>query len=147
MNIFERLRADHDTQRQLIGELVETQGASPERVLLFQMLRAELSAHAGAEERHFYVPLMKADLTQEKARHSVAEHKELDDLVERLDRYDPSGSAWLPAAQALRRKLEHHLEEEEREVFPLAGKALSEVQKSSLAADYDDDMSRRRPAG
>ncbi len=146
MNIFERLRADHDTQRQLINDLVETEGDSPERAEIFAALRVELSAHAGAEERHFYVPLMEADLTQEKARHSVAEHKDLDDLVERLERYDPSGSAWLPAAEDLRHKLEHHLEEEEREVFQLAGKALGETQKSSLAADYDDDMARRRAA-
>ena len=57
--IFERLRHDHDRQRQLIDDLVETQGESAERRNVFDELKRELDAHAKHEERHFYVPLMK----------------------------------------------------------------------------------------
>jgi hemerythrin-like domain-containing protein len=142
--IFEALRDDHDTQRTLIDLLVETTGDSEERRELFARVRRELTAHAGAEERHFYVPLMGADTTQEKARHSVAEHNELDELIERLEEYDRSGSAWLPTAEELRERLLHHLDEEEQAVFPLAGKVLTPSEKRSLAADYKTDMARRR---
>lgn len=144
MNIFEALRTDHDIQRELISRLVATTGDTEERRQIFTSLRTELAAHAGAEERCFYIPLMETDLTQEKARHSVAEHKELDDLVEKLETYDPSGPAWLPAAEELEHRLLHHLEEEEREVFQLAGKALTEEAKLDLATDYRDDIGRRR---
>jgi len=142
--IFEALRADHDAQRTLINTLVETEGDSEGRNELFAKLRQELSAHAGAEERYFYVPLMEIDLTQEAARHSVAEHKELDDFIEKLEGYDMSGSQWIQTARELRERLLHHLEEEEIEVFPVAGKALSDAQKIELASDYGDDMQRRR---
>ena len=71
MNIFEALRSDHSRQRDLVERLLATHGASEERKDLFDRLSAELEAHAGAEERYFYVPLMEHDLTQTKARHSV----------------------------------------------------------------------------
>ncbi len=144
MTIFEALRADHETQRTLADLLTKTKGDSDGRNELFARLKRELEAHAGAEERYFYVPLMEHDLTQEKARHSVAEHKELDDLVEKLEEYDMSGSQWLQTAEELAHLLTHHLDEEEQEVFQLAGKALSEAEKTSLADAYDADMERRR---
>lgn len=144
MNIFEALRSDHERQRSLVDRLLQTEGDSPERRDLFARLKVELEAHAGAEERFFYVPLMEHDLTQEKARHSVAEHKELDDHVERLESYDMSGPQWIQAAKELAHRLEHHLDEEEREVFQMAGKALTESEKQDLADGYADDMDRRR---
>lgn len=142
--IFEALRADHETQRTLIGILAETHGDSAGRNEVFARIRRELIAHAAAEERYFYVPLMQFDVTQEQARHSVAEHKELDDLVEQLEGYDMSGPQWLQTARELRTRLLHHLDEEEREVFPVAGRVLTDEAKSSLAADYLDDMQRHR---
>jgi hemerythrin superfamily protein len=88
--IFEALRTDHDTQRTLVDLLTRTKGASDGRAELFTRLKDQLQAHAAAEERYFYVPLIERDLTQDKARHSVAEHKELDDYIERLEGYDLS---------------------------------------------------------
>jgi len=140
--IFDALRKDHDQQRKLVKDLLETEGESSERESLFDQLEAQLAAHAAAEERFFYVPLMQVDMTQENARHSVAEHKELDDLVEQLNGYDMSSSQWLITARELAERLEHHLDEEEVEVFPVAGKALSEEDKITLAASYSADMER-----
>ncbi len=144
MTIFEAIRDDHDTQRTLIDLLVQTEGDSDGRNELFARLKRELTAHAGAEERYFYVPLMEVDLTQDAARHSVAEHKELDDFVEQLEEYDMSGSQWLQTAKELAERLLHHLAEEEKEVFPVAGKALTDEQKESLADEYRADMERRK---
>lgn len=144
--IFEALRADHVIQRRLADLLIKTEGDSEGRVELFQRLRRELEAHADAEERFFYVPLMEHDLTQEKARHSVAEHKELDDYVEELEEIDRSSSAWISTAKKLAERLEHHLDEEEHEVFQVAGKALPESAKTGLASDYRAEMDRRREA-
>ena len=144
MTIFESLRDDHDTQRTLIDLVTKTEGDSEGRNELWAKLKTELEAHAAAEERFFYVPLMEDDMTQEAARHSVAEHKELDDFIEQLDGYDMSGSQWLQTANELKDRLLHHLEEEEKEVFPVAGKVLSDDAKASLGTEYEDDMTRRR---
>ena len=59
---------------------------------------------------------MKDDLTQEKARDSVAEHYEIDELIEILKDTDYSSLACVGHAEKLRERLHHHLDEEEHEV-------------------------------
>jgi hemerythrin-like domain-containing protein len=142
--IFEALRIDHDLQRDIAAKLLETQGCSDERKTIFAELASQLEAHAGAEERYFYNPLVEHDVTQGHARHSIAEHKELDDFIERLHDLDMSSPQWLTTARDLVDRLIHHLKEEEREIFPVAGKLLTDDEKITLAADYRSDMERRQ---
>ncbi|GAK76128.1 hypothetical protein JCM19296_1725 [Nonlabens ulvanivorans] len=144
MNIFEALRKDHEIQRDLCDQLVHTSGDTALRKNMFNKLKHELAIHADAEERHFYVPLIESDLTQEKARHSIAEHHEMDELVEKLEETDMDSSAWLKYMKELAHQVEHHLDEEEQEVFQLAGKALNEKEKSNLAKDYQEFMEQNR---
>jgi len=140
MNIFEALRHDHDKQRELVDALIQTHGDTQQRHKLMDELKTELENHAKFEERYFYNPLMFDDLTHEKARHSVAEHHEIDELIEQLEDTEMSSSAWLVTAKKLHHLVHHHLSEEEHEVFQLAGKALTEGQKESLAKRYNDAM-------
>ena len=144
MNIFEALRTSHETQRALADQLVRTQGDSKDRDLVFKELRAELSAHAAAEERFFYVPLSAHDMTQEPSRHGIAEHHEMDELVEKLEDTDFSSPAWLATAKELHHKIYHHLKDEEQGVFQLAGKVLTEAEKISLAKDYEGEFVSQR---
>ena len=134
--IFEALREDHDKQRTLMNILVKSQGSSDGREELYPKLKKELAAHAFAEEKAFYSVLMARDITVEKARHSVAEHKQIDDLVEELDTIGMSSPQWLPKMKKLQHLVQHHLEEEEHEVFQMAGKALDESEKTALTATY-----------
>lgn len=144
MNIFEALRTDHDTQRELADQVIATSGDTPERDDLYQQLKVELKAHAAAEERHFYIPLLEDDATQEKSRHSVAEHHEMDEMMEALDELDYSSPAWLVQAKKLHHRLFHHLREEEHEVFQMAGKVLTATQKTALAKAYATEMATQR---
>ena len=144
MNIFEALRISHATQRSLADNLIKTTGDSKERDLLFKELKAELAAHASAEERFFYVPLIAHDMTQEPSRHGIAEHHEMDKLVEKLEETDFSSPAWIAVAKELHHKVYHHLEDEEQGVFQLAGKVLTEAEKLSLAKDYEAEFLSQR---
>ena len=144
MNIFEALRISHATQRSLADNLVKTTGDSKERDLLFKELKAELAAHAAAEERFFYVPLIAHDMTQEPSRHGIAEHHEMDKLVEKLEGTDSSSPAWIAVAKELHHKVYHHLEDEEQGIFQLAGKVLTEAEKLSLAKDYEGEFLSQR---
>jgi len=144
MNIFEEIRKDHDKQRQLLNKLVETSGATEERKNIFEKLKVELEIHANGEERHFYKPLISNDMMQEKARHGIAEHHEIDELIEQLEETEHNSSGWLKIAKNLQHKVEHHLEDEEKTFFQLAGKVFSEKQKIDLAKDYTDYMIANR---
>ncbi|MCK0767409.1 hemerythrin domain-containing protein [Chromohalobacter canadensis] len=142
MTIFEALRESHDRQRTLLDLLVKTHGDSDGRDELFKRVRVELEHHAGAEERALYIPMMEHDMTQEKARHSVAEHHEIDELIETLQQTDYSSPSWLATARQLQEIVTHHLDEEEQEVFQLAGRVFDDATKQSLADTYQEEMQR-----
>ena len=143
MTLFEDLRASHDKQRRLLDLLVKTHGDSEGRDELYIRLRAELENHAAAEERALYIPMMEHDMTQEKARHSVAEHHEIDELLETLEATEYDSPGWLASAKKLQHLVTHHLDEEEQEVFQLAGRALGDSEKTSLAKTYRQEMESR----
>src|SRR5690554_2406626 len=139
MTIFEALRMSHDKQRKYVDAVLRTSGDTQERVEAYQQLKEELYAHETAEERYFYIPLMAHENGVDLSRHAIAEHNEMDELVEKLDEIEMSSSAWLNTARALGVKVLHHLEEEEQKFFQMAGKLLTEQQKSELAEQYNDE--------
>lgn len=143
MTIFEALREDHEVQRKLLENLLDTSGESRERKQFLNLLKEAMESHAAAEERYFYKPLMDHDVTMDHSRHSVAEHHELEELLEELSAADMNSAAWMSKAKSLSERLLHHLEEEEKEVFPLAGRTLPEKTKSQLGTSYVKDMADR----
>jgi hypothetical protein len=136
VNIFEALRESHDRQRGYADALIHTHGESEARVEAYKQLKAELQAHETAEERFFYVPLMKFDNGVDLSRHAISEHHEMDELMEELDETDMSSPAWLVTAKKLSEKVHHHLKEEEQKFFQMAGKLLDDTQKEKLAGSY-----------
>ncbi len=144
MNIFEAIRKDHDKQRELCRLVTSTTGKSKGRKEMWKSLKEELEVHAIAEERHFYKPLISNDMMQEHARHGIAEHHEIDELIAKIDDTEMDSPAWLTYAKQLCEKVEHHLEDEEHTFFQLAGKVFSEAQKENLATDYNKSMKENR---
>ncbi|REG87802.1 hemerythrin domain-containing protein [Winogradskyella sediminis] len=144
MNIYEAIRNDHDIQRDLLDKLVDTSGDTKTRSDLFKALRKELTLHANAEERHFYKPLIPTDMMQDYARHGIAEHHEIDELIEALENTEMDSSAWLKVAKNLKEKVEHHLEDEEHTFFQLSGKVFDSNQKKELAIKYNNYMNSHR---
>lgn len=144
MNIFEAIRKDHDIQRELCRLVTSTSGDSKERKQKWQELKHELQIPADAEERTFYAPLIHNDMMQEHARHGIAEHHEMDELIEKIDDTDMDSPAWLVYAKQLCEKVEHHLEDEEHSFFQLAGKVFTESQKTDIAKDYLKQMKENR---
>ncbi|MDY6449367.1 hemerythrin domain-containing protein [Acinetobacter faecalis] len=136
MNIFEALRESHNKQRDIAEKLIQTSGDTEERRALFDQFKNELFAHAVAEDRYFYIPLMMTDSGLNITRHALAEHHEMDELLEQLTETDFSNTGWLAVAKKLSETVLHHLEEEEHSFFQQAGKILDDKQKETLAKKY-----------
>lgn len=107
-----------------------------ERLDLFTALRIELAAHAAAEERFLYVPILMDDRGLDSSRHALHEHHEIDELVEDLQSLDPRHAAWLKKARELSEKVHHHLREEEKKFFQV-----------SVVNDYSRYHVRHPPRG
>ena len=145
ITIYDVLGDSHDKQRKLCHRLTRTRAANAQgRRDTLAELRIELAAHAAAEERYLYAPMLMDDRGLQSARHALAEHHDIDDLVEDLQALDPAGAAWGDAAKALAHKVRHHLKEEESKFFQISGKILTDAQKTSLAGKYRRDYIRMR---
>ncbi|MES2546350.1 MAG: hemerythrin domain-containing protein [Pseudomonadota bacterium] len=144
MNIYEALRESHDEQRKLCAELLASEPNIQLRKQMFKSLKVELEAHAAAEERFLYCPIMMEDAGLSISRHALSEHHEMEELMEELTTNDPSAQGWLTRAKALCEKVNHHLDEEEKAFFQLSGKLLSDKQKASLAKEYLADYERMK---
>lgn len=149
-NIYEALRESHEIQRSLCRKLLRAKPAGDDRQALFTALRIELAAHAAAEERFLYAPILMDDMGLDSSRHALAEHHEMDEIVEKLQSLDTAGTAWLDHARKLSEKVHHHLREEEKKFFQVSGKILTDTQKHRLALRYRRDyrrMQRKLAAG
>ncbi len=99
-------------------------------------MKNELYAHSVAEDRYLYIPLMFDDVGLDITRHALAEHHEMDELVETLEETDMSSPSWLATAKQLSEKVHHHLKEEEHKFFQQAGKILADAEKEKLGKQY-----------
>ena len=114
-DIFDRLKQDHDRQRALFEQVEAARGT--ERQALFERLTKEIKAHALAEEQALYSTMLRKPETTEETRHSVAEHKEVDDLLNDLAATDYGSREWSDKFAHLRHRYTHHIDEEEDENF------------------------------
>jgi hemerythrin superfamily protein len=135
--IFADLKADHDRHRDLLARLAETKGDSEERRTLFEAFRVEVTAHAAAEEESLYATMLANPDLRDDARHSVSEHKEIDDFLTELFEMEMSSPAWLPKFKEMRHRYEHHIDEEEEEMFPAAAKDLPKAEQDRLAKIFE----------
>lgn len=139
--IFQDLKADHDNHREMLARLSESRAGSEDRRTLFDALRKELQAHAAAEEESLYATMLACPELRDEARHSVSEHKEIDDFLGELLDTDMTSPAWLTKFKEMRHRYLHHIDEEEEEMFPSAAKALSSEAERRLAQIFE----KRKP--
>ena len=142
MDIFDALLKSHELQRSIAKRLLSDIGDRQSRSRDFDELKTELAAHETAEERAFYIPLMEHDEAVEGARHGIAEHHEMDEMVERIEKLEQGSAQWLEQLAALLHKLDHHLKEEEERWFPLARRVLPKQELKALGEPYQDEHDR-----
>ena len=138
MDIYKRLQDDHRRQRKLAEKVEDTSGDSEDRRRLFAEFKQEAEAHANAEEQTFYAALLEDPDAQEKARHSISEHKEAADLLDELSDLDMASSQWIRTFKQLVEDLEHHMDEEEDEVFELARSVIDAETAQAMVADFEE---------
>ncbi len=132
------LREDHEQILTLVRSLAD-EDSTPQRRVIFKSLKPLLSAHARAEEQAVYVPLVnvRAKDAKDLGNEGFVEHSLCDILLERLSKTELAGSdAWKAHATVLKELLEHHIEEEENEIFKALGDQFDDARRASMGADF-----------
>lgn len=138
MDIYELLKKDHRKVDQLFSKIkkhLEEKDFSSASDL-FEEMKIELGSHAKAEEEVFYEPLRQAS-RGEKDLDLVGEAKEEHHVValllNELSRLDVSEEEWKAKLTVLSEMVEHHVEEEEEEVFKRAKRLFSDEDAEQMA--------------
>jgi hemerythrin-like domain-containing protein len=128
-NAISLLKEDHEKVKSLLTELEETSNrAVKSRQELVQKIVKELKIHTKIEEDVFY-PAFKAAAEKQEERvmyhEANEEHRLVDFEIPRLESTDPSTDDFSAHAKVLKELVEHHVKEEEKEMFPMAKKLLT----------------------
>jgi len=124
-DIFQLLEKDHREAKSLMRKIAEGNGDARRRQV-YEKFKAEIVAHSKCEEREFYTVLQRNDDVSDKIEHSYEEHAEVEEGLQELSDMDEQDDEWMSKFSELRQDLEHHIEEEEGELFPKAREILGE---------------------
>jgi len=143
-SIYDAIKADHDNHRSLLEQIGDTEGASEDGQKAWQSFYEDVKSHAAAEEETFYSKLMSQTWGQDSARHSVHEHQQLDDIMEELNEMDMSSPGWMTRFKTLRHDYEHHIDEEEEDVFKRAKEVIGEEENEAFGARFEERKKEER---
>ena len=130
MDAFNLLKADHRRVEELFEQLESGRGQAKLRV--FEQIKTELDLHAHIEEKFFYPALEKPRETHEITLEAYEEHDVVKKLLRELSRAKSANEEWQAQAKVLQENVEHHVEEEENELFTKAASVLSEEEIEEL---------------
>jgi hemerythrin-like domain-containing protein len=128
-DVLSLLRADHRAVKDLLGKLDKTteRGAATRTRLLDKIAR-ELKAHTTAEEETFYQPFrdaVESEKGEEIYYEANEEHHVVDLVLPEILATDPASPVFAAKAAVLKELVEHHIKEEEKEMFKKARAAFS----------------------
>lgn len=139
MNAFALLKTDHKKVAGILEKIDSTtERGVKTRQELFTQLKTELDAHARVEETIFYPELEKADETHDITLEAFEEHRLVKQLLGELEKMDKSDEQWTARFTVLKENVEHHVEEEEGDMFPKARKVLSTEQAEILGTRMEE---------
>jgi hemerythrin superfamily protein len=133
MNAFTVLKSDHKKVAGILEKIDSTtERGVKTREELFTQLKTELDVHARIEETIFYPVLKKADETRDITLEALEEHRLVKQLLGELETMGKDDEQWTAKFTVLKENVEHHVEEEEGEMFPKARKVLSDEEAETL---------------
>ena len=138
MNILKLLKDDHKEVSDLLEEMSETtERAVKKRRELFEQMRNSLLAHAHAEQEVFYMPLLKEGDDRDTMLEAEVEHQVVERLLADIEKTDPSDEKWLAKVTVLKELIEHHVEEEEGEIFKEARGTFDKAQLEQMGEQFE----------
>ena len=145
MNAIALLKADHDKVKRLLTDLESTtERGVKTRAELFATIKGELTLHEIVEEEIFYPELKAHPKAKDIVLEGYEEHHVVDVLMGELEALDVSDETWGAKALVMKENVEHHIEEEEGEMFPQARSVFDAAELDDLG---DRMEARKQSAG
>ena len=149
MDAITLLKNDHDKVKRLLSELeTTTERGVKTREELFATIKGELSVHETIEEEIFYPALKSHPKAKDLVLEAYEEHHVVDMVMAELEGLDVSDETWGAKATVMKENVEHHIDEEEGEMFPQARRIFDRAELDELGARMEQrKVSAQRELG
>ncbi len=126
MDAIALLKEDHEKVKKLMDELEKTteRGVKTRTELWAKLLR-ELTVHENIEEEVFYPALRDKPKAKDIVLEAMEEHHLVDDIVEQIKDTPVDDEHWGAKFKVAKENVQHHIEEEETEMFKIARQVFS----------------------
>ena len=133
MDAITLLKRDHDKVKKILEELdATTERGVKTREELFTKVKSELEVHEAIEEEIFYPALKEHRETKEIVLEGYEEHHLVDMVMAEIEGLPFDDEAWGAKLTVMRENVEHHIEEEETDMFKDARRVLDKAQLEEL---------------
>jgi len=141
-NAINLLKKDHENVKKLLSDLESTTArGAKKRQQLLDTIESELEVHTRIEEEIFYPAFEQAGRKEDDSElyfEAREEHRLVDDVLPKLKECDPGSTEFGGKATVLKDLVEHHAEEEEKEMFPRMRKLLSNEELEELGERMEE---------
>ena len=121
MDAIALLKADHEKVKKMLADGEETtERAEKTRTELFATLKSEMLIHERIEEEIFYPALKSHPKARDIVLEGYEEHHVVDEIMGELETTPVTDETWGAKFKVMKENIEHHIEEEEGEMFKQA---------------------------
>ena len=134
------LKTDHAVVKKLfVSEKNLTKQDGKKKEAIFAQIQSALVVHATIEEEIFYpaVKSARSEHVKDEAREGYEEHKQIKSLLAQIAGITSDDESYDMKIKVLKEDVEHHVKEEETEMFPDAKKFLGEKRLMELGAELE----------
>ncbi|NLD72428.1 MAG: hemerythrin domain-containing protein [Chloroflexi bacterium] len=152
MDVFEIIHNDHEAVQKILTDLEETTSrAHQKRKEGLAKFTQEIEPHMLAEEEVFYPQIQDAGKDETEVRQHVIEgydeHRLAKMVLSELQQMDTQDEAWAPKLKVLKDLIEHHIEEEESEIFEGAREVLNQNQIDQVTKQFQQAKDQQMQKG
>jgi len=125
------LIADHKRVQKLFKDfdkLKEADGSAADKAVIVQQICTELTIHAQIEEEIFYPAVRKPIKDDDLMDEAEVEHAGAKELIAQLEAMEPSDELYDAKVTVLGENIDHHVKEEQDEMFPKVKKAKLDLE-------------------
>ncbi len=142
---FQILEKDHEEVKGILDKLEsQSKGSAKSKEDLFLKLKEELIPHMKGEEKHLYPSLKDGDGTSEIAMEGIEEHHVAETILKELDKLSKDAENWDAKLKVFKEIVEHHIEEEEDELFEAAEDALEEDDLDKIMESFEKEKEKEK---
>lgn len=136
-DILDTLQSEHDDVQELLGKLVGSENGREQKSLLAK-IKAALVPHTKAEEKIVYdaVLALKGAPAKVDANEGYIEHGLASETLKKLDKLTANTPEFKAAAKVLKELIDHHIEEEERNIWARVRENFSDEQRARMNRDF-----------